>query len=427
MSGVALSSRQGTIVDGKYVLDRLLGRGGMGEVWLAQHSTLKQPFALKLMAPRGATPETIAEARSRFELEARVMARLSRATRNIVAVTDYGMHGETPYLTMEMIVGESLEQRLDRDGPLDLPEVAEIVQQIAHGLSVAHAAGVIHRDLKPGNVMLSRDEEGLLVVKILDFGIARNTLEGERSKVRHRTRTGFVLGTPNYTSPEQALGASNIDVRCDLWALACVAYEAIAGKMPFEGVSLMEIFARVHSGVVMPIRVHRPDVAAELDEFFRRAFAMRIEDRYQDALPLAADLSRICRLNSGGPSMSAPPTAHVTTQTLPQLPLLRRAPAIAFAALGLLVLLVLVLAMGRRRSQVPSASLVHAPPRVEAVASFPSTSIEVATTPSQSPKPTSSISIIAVPSSISSTPIPRPTPIAPKAKASPSVDPSEIL
>ncbi len=191
------------MVAGKYELVRKIGSGAMGEVWAARHKTLDEEVAIKLVL-RGVDHEDGTSAESRFLLEARVAAALSRKTRHIVAVTDHGQDGALGYLVMELLAGESLDQRLARTGALPVDKVAPMITQIARGLSIAHGEGVVHRDLKPSNVFVTLDEDGNAVAKVLDFGIAK--LRRNQRPATHATQRGFLLGTPAYMSPEQARG-----------------------------------------------------------------------------------------------------------------------------------------------------------------------------------------------------------------------------
>ncbi len=226
----------GQIVGAKYELVRFLGRGSMGEVWVARHRGLGEDVAIKLLLPSssGDAPEDPATSAARFRFEARVAARLSRKTRHIVRVTDHGDEGGLPYLVMELLEGQALDKRLLSRGTLSPAEVASIVAQIARALREAHVEGVVHRDLKPANIFLAKDEDGGLLVKLLDFGIARATRTLHTTTLHttpmHVTATGIVFGTPGYMSPEQAF-APRVDYQCDLWALATVAYEALAGDL----------------------------------------------------------------------------------------------------------------------------------------------------------------------------------------------------
>lgn len=275
----------GQVIAGKYELVRLLGKGAMGEVWLATHNSLGGEFAIKLVEP--ADDIEAETAAGRFQLEAQIAAKLSRKTRHIVSVSDHGEEDGLAYLVMELLEGESLEAKSKRLGPLPLPEVAAIVSQIARALALAHEAGIFHRDLKPANVWLGRDEDGRLLVKLLDFGIARSE-KPFRTRSPFATSKDMVLGTPSYMSPEQARGLPTLDYRCDLWALSVVAYEALTRAIPFEGDTVEDIFLSICTFRVVPALARRPDLPPAIEAFFARSFAPKLEERFPDAIELAA-------------------------------------------------------------------------------------------------------------------------------------------
>ena len=275
----------GTVIAGKYELVRLLGKGAMGEVWAATHNTLGGEFAVKLVET--ADDIEAETAAGRFQLEAQIAAKLSRRTRHIVSVSDHGEEGGTAYLVMELLEGESLETRVKRGGRLDLPEAAAIVMQVCRALSLAHDEGIFHRDLKPANIHLGKDEDGRLLVKLLDFGIAR-AVKPFKTRSPFATSKDMVLGTPSYMSPEQARGLDSLDHRCDLWALATCAYEALAQKIPFEGETVEDIFLSICTFRVQPLSGFRPDLAPEVEAFFAKAFAPKLDERFATAEELAA-------------------------------------------------------------------------------------------------------------------------------------------
>jgi serine/threonine-protein kinase len=280
----------GQVIAGKYELVKLLGKGAMGEVWLAHHNSLGGEFAIKLIEPNDdIEAETTA---GRFQLEAQIAAKLSRQTRHIVSVSDHGEENGLAYLVMERLEGESLETKSRRSGSFEVAEVAAIVSQVARALSLAHEEGIFHRDLKPANVWLGRDEDGRLLVKLLDFGIARSQ-KPFRTRSPFATSKDMVLGTPSYMSPEQARGLDTLDYRCDLWALAVVAYEALTTKIPFEGETVEDVFLSICTFRVIPALTRRPDLPPEIEAFFARAFAPRLDDRFQSALELAAAFEQL--------------------------------------------------------------------------------------------------------------------------------------
>jgi serine/threonine protein kinase len=295
----------GMIVAGKYELVRKIGSGAMGEVWAARHETLDEEVAIKLVM-RGVDHEDGTSAESRFLLEARVAAALSRKTRHIVAVTDHGQDGALGYLVMELLEGESLDQRLGRTGALPLEKVAPMITQIARGLSIAHGEGVVHRDLKPSNVFVTLDEDGNAMAKVLDFGIAK--LRHNQRKATHATQRGFLLGTPAYMSPEQARG-KQLDHRADVWALAVIAYHMLTGEFPFDGETGEDLFARLCRIEPIAIRDRRPDLPQIVGDFFDRAFATRIEDRFQSALTLAGAFEQLAPMSAGAKLSLPPPPA----------------------------------------------------------------------------------------------------------------------
>ena len=276
----------GRLVAGKYELVRLIGKGAMGEVWLASHNTLGGEFAVKLVKPRDEDQDE--SAAGRFQLEAQISAKLSRRTRHIVSVSDHGEELDgLAYLVMELLEGESLEQRIERSVKLSLVETVAIVVQVARALEQAHSESIFHRDLKPANIFLTKDEDGRLLVKLLDFGIARSS-KPVRTRSKFATGKDMVLGTPSYMSPEQARGLDTLDHRCDLWAMAVVAFEALTGEIPWEGESVEDIFLAICTFRVRPIAPLRPDLPPLASAIFERSFAPNLVERFNTAMELSA-------------------------------------------------------------------------------------------------------------------------------------------
>jgi serine/threonine protein kinase len=295
----------GHVVADKYELVRLLGRGSMGEVWVAHHRTLEEKLAVKLLTQSPSAEEELedrATAAARFLFEAQVAARLSRKTRHIVRVTDHGEDQGVAYLVMELLEGETLESILSRDRRLPPPTVANIVSQVARALSQAHGEGVLHRDLKPANVFLTKDEDGHLLVKLLDFGIAR-AIHAHRVRSAFSTAKGLVFGTPCYMSPEQARASPNLNHQCDLWALATIAYEALTGELPVDGKDTDELLHKLCRGRITRLRDRAPELPASLDAVFARAFAEAVGARF----PSASDLARAIDDNIPREGPPAPP------------------------------------------------------------------------------------------------------------------------
>jgi serine/threonine protein kinase len=372
----------GQVVAKKYELVRLLGRGSMGDVWSAHHQALREQVAIKMLTwpPSGEDAEEPSVALERFRFEAQVAARLSRKTRHIARVTDYGEDDGLPYLVMELLDGEALDAALRSRGPLAPAEAAQIVSQIARALGQAHAEGVAHRDLKPANVFLTRDEEGRLLVKLLDFGIAR-TIHQHRVQGTFSTAKGFVFGTPGYMSPEQNRASPKLDHRCDLWSLATIAYQMVSGHLPVDGADTEEIMKNLCAGRIIPLRQRSAPLSEERTEamspFFDRAFADRVDDRFEDAATLAQAFEAACGATSTTivppAAPSAPDNADSTGSTATEfsasvageaLRMHRRPPTrLVLVAAGSLVALIAAVAgvRGAWRSAAPVPSRVDAP------------------------------------------------------------------
>jgi len=299
-----LELKEGAVIANRFRLDRMLGRGGMGSVWLAQHIGLDIACAVKFIhADSASNPE----ARSRFEREARAAAQLK--TPNVVQILDYGVFEETPYIAMELLVGEPLSARLQRRGKLEASEAFRIISQIGRALTKAHAAGIVHRDLKPENVFLVPDEEGE-IAKVLDFGVAKKTLGLTDSN----TKTGALLGTPFYMSPEQAQGTKAVDSRSDVWSLAVLTFRCMTGELPFRSEALGDLLIKiVLQPIPMPSHVAR-GIAPSFDRWWERAAQRDPDRRFQtakelvDALAPALGLTQQ-QIQAPGPSMVAAPPA----------------------------------------------------------------------------------------------------------------------
>ncbi|WP_437967719.1 serine/threonine-protein kinase [Sorangium sp. So ce260] len=254
----------GKTLNGRYTLIRLLGRGGMGAVYEAEDAEQGRRVAVKIMNAEIAHSRSALE---RFEREARAVSAIR--TEHIVRVLDTGMDRETgaPFLVMELLRGEDLAQLLSRLGPLPPRLALRIVAQACVGLQQAHDAGVVHRDIKPANLFLAQREEGAgLIVKLLDFGVAKIKPAHEpRRDTTGLTRSGSMLGTPRYMSPEQARGIKDIDHRTDIWALGIVLYHALAGRTPTEDVEAFgDLIATLVAELPAPVQEFAPWVAPEI-------------------------------------------------------------------------------------------------------------------------------------------------------------------
>ncbi|WP_437731792.1 protein kinase domain-containing protein [Sorangium sp. So ce1335] len=299
-----------SVVGGKYRLERPLSSGGMGSVWLARHINLGSPVAVKFMAPTYAASSTFL---ARFEREARIAANLQSP--HVVYVQDYGIDDDTPYLVMELLQGEDLGTRLERVGRLSLADAARILVQAGKAIRRAHDAGLVHRDLKPANLFLVRaEEEQEELVKVLDFGIVKETGARLTDEV---TRTGELLGSPHYMSPEQVRGEKDVDPRSDLWSLGVILFYAVTGELPFQGDQLGAVIANILVAPLPSASRRAPDLPPTIDAFFARALARDRAQRFQSIGEMIGDLRRLAGMaspsipdlhqsGSGAPTSSQP-------------------------------------------------------------------------------------------------------------------------
>jgi eukaryotic-like serine/threonine-protein kinase len=271
------------MVGGKYKLGRLLGEGGMGAVYEAEHTGLGVRVAVKLLNEMFTTDPA---ALARFRREARAAAAIRHP--NIVEVTDTGTDDEgVPFIVMELLEGESLSSLLRRERVLPAPTAVAVASQILAGLAAAHDKNVIHRDLKPGNITLARHPDGSTQVKILDFGISKFNAGNTSADV---TATGAVIGTPRFMAPEQAKGLPDLDARVDIYAVGVLLYRMVTGRLPFAAKTQEEIIQLILEGRPTPPRQLRSDIPPELEKVILKAMAQEREDRYPDARVFFAEL-----------------------------------------------------------------------------------------------------------------------------------------
>jgi serine/threonine-protein kinase len=264
-----------TLIDGKYRIVRSLGEGGMGVVFIAEHTFLKKNVALKFLRPELARQPEVA---ARFEQEARATSLIDHE--NVVRVMDFG---RTPagelYLVMELLEGHSLSVDLQASGALGPERALPVAKQVLAGLAAAHQKGVVHRDLKPDNILVVSREDGGELCKIVDFGIAK--LQHETSL--HLTATGTVMGTPLYMAPEQARGEASLDHRVDVYSLGVMLYEMLAGSPPFEGQTYNTVIFEILTGAPPHLSKRAPHLPAMLCDAVMKAMALRRDDRYGSA------------------------------------------------------------------------------------------------------------------------------------------------
>ncbi len=273
----------GDVIAGKYRLEKVAGEGGMGIVYAAQHLVLRQRVAVKVLLPDAATSEHVVE---RFAREAQANARIQ--SEHVARVMDAGSTDTgAPFLVMEYLEGCDLEELLAVEGPLPLTDVVDYVMQALEALAHAHAVGIVHRDLKPANLFLACRPDGGNVIKMLDFGISK----AMRSRPEEKVLTGqAVLGSPVYMSPEQLRNAKDIDARADIWSVGVVAYELLAGKPPFDGDGVGEIFAAILEKEPEPLHMMNWRLPPELSTVIGKCLQRKPEDRWTDAAALARAL-----------------------------------------------------------------------------------------------------------------------------------------
>ncbi len=333
-----------TIVGGRYRLERQIGTGATARVWLAFDTVLERRVAIKMLAqPIGADTDHI----ERFRREARAVAKLQHP--HIVAVLDSGEHDGMPFMVLEYVDGETLKERIRRVGRLTITEAVAFAIEVARALDTAHARGIVHRDVKPQNILID-PEAG---AKITDFGIARSGNEASL------TMGGRVLGTTDYVSPEQALG-HDVTGQSDLYSLGVVLYESLTGGVPFRAPNHVAV-ATMHVREEIPdVQQRRPQVSAALAAVVERATAKQLARRYARASELITDLEEVLAIEAGRTG-SAGKEATIVLRSLPpraaqRLPMrVRHPPAITAAVASTVVVAcaVAVLLLTRTHAGVP--------------------------------------------------------------------------
>ena len=350
---------------GNYRVERLLGAGGMGAVYLAEHLFLRRRVALKTLLPSLAND---AELVSRFIGEARATSELHHP--HIVEVLDLGeVAGDdgkrTFYFVMEYLEGETLTQRLAR-GPLPLVEALRVIRQCASALAASHRLGIIHRDLKPANIYLVGAPGAPAFVKLVDFGIARLLDPAINPAAAHRTRTGMLLGTPAFMSPEQTATRGVVDARSDVYSLGVVLYDLVAGRLPFAQREMVEL-VRAHRTVrPEPPSKHRPGLPAAVDEIVLRALEKDPRDRFPSMDALEAALAGVTGLDyTVADATPAPriqsPEAIAPTVTTAHTPVTAGRPPAPASAAAATIFAVPPAAPITNRSEPDAATLFGAP------------------------------------------------------------------
>ncbi len=298
----------GSVLDGRYSVDSLLGEGGLGRVYRGRHLKLGRPVAIKVLLEELRAQTNV---RQRFEREAKAVAALNHP--NIVTITDFGVEKregeEIPYLVMELIDGRELEQVLQDEGRLQPQRAFDIARQLLKSLAYAHAQGIVHRDLKPGNVLLRKLPDGSEHVEVLDFGLAKFFEDGAKSEPGTKlTRVGTIVGTPAYMAPEQVEG-SRCDARTDVYAATLVLYEMLTGRMAFEAPDASTLLR--HHLITPPptLRESMPGTAAneELEAFIQKGLAKVPSERFANGSDMLAALEAIALERAFRPSELPPP------------------------------------------------------------------------------------------------------------------------
>jgi serine/threonine protein kinase len=288
----------GDMVADKYLLGRMLGMGGMGVVFLAEHLQLGGQVALKFLSAEFLTnPEAI----GRFRREAQAAAKLK--SEHVVRVFDVGIHHNgLPYMVMEYLEGGDLGALLRDSGPLPSALALDLLIQTCSAVAEAHRQGIVHRDLKPSNLFCVPRADGTFTIKVVDFGISK--LTGALASLEQGiTVTGNVVGSPSYMSPEQMKSPNRIDHRTDIWSLGVVLYECLTGNLPFPASTYAEICLKVHQDPPLPVSAHGVELAPELEAVIHRCLAKEPDERYATAFELAAALAEF-----------APPPVRSSTQ-----------------------------------------------------------------------------------------------------------------
>ena len=273
----------GEVLADKYRILRLIGRGGMAEVYAAHHEILHRTVAVKMLLPTVAS----SEAASRFLNEARAAARVRGE--HIAGVMDVGtLPDGTAFMVLEYLEGSDLEAHIGEHGPLPIPEAVDHVLEALQALAQAHALGIVHRDLKPSNLFLARQPDGTSIVKVLDFGISKVTRSAGDG---HSTATSAILGSPFYMAPEQARSAKSVDARADIWAIGVILYKLLTAVEPLRGESLTDLLLAIVQDEPKPVRELRPEVPEELEAVITRCLRKKPDDRFPDIGELATALA----------------------------------------------------------------------------------------------------------------------------------------
>jgi serine/threonine protein kinase len=279
----------GLVISARYRIERRLGSGGMGSVYLVQHVHTEERFALKVLHKAVISDSNALE---RFRREARTPARID--SEYVVRVTDADAAqelGGAPFLVMEYLRGEDIDQRIERAGAFSPGSAVNLLKQACKALDKAHGLGIVHRDLKPENLFIVEREDGTHIIKILDFGIAKFTVNQDDQKISAATRPGAVFGTPLFMSPEQAIDSSKVSSRTDIWALGLIAFRMLTGRDYWTAESLTQLIAQIAYEPLVAASERGATLGPEFDRWFAKCCARKPEDRYATAGEAVRELS----------------------------------------------------------------------------------------------------------------------------------------
>lgn len=283
MTGV----QEGEVLAGKYRIEKILGSGGMGVVVAAYHIHLEDKVAIKFLLPDALAKEEVV---SRFAREARAAVKIK--SEHVARVLDVGtLETGAPYMVMEYLDGTDLSAWVQQRGALPIEQAVEFILHACEAIADAHSLGIIHRDLKPANLFCVRRSDGLLSIKVLDFGISKLTSLADSGADMSMTKTTSVLGSPLYMSPEQMLSSRDVDVRTDIWALGVILYELLVGKVPFSGDTLAELCVKIATVPAPPLRDRLPDAPLGLQEVIQKCMEKDRTKRYASIGELAVALA----------------------------------------------------------------------------------------------------------------------------------------
>ncbi len=286
----------GAILDGKYRVERVLGRGGMGVVLAAVHLQLGQRVALKLLLPEVCANQ---DAVDRFLREARAAVRIQ--SEHVARVTDVGTLGSgEPYMVMEYLDGSDLGQVVRARGTLPIAEGVDYVLQACVAVAEAHAIGIVHRDLKPANLFLTRRSDRSPLVKVLDFGISKALQGGLLAESASATASAVIMGSPQYMSPEQTISSKDVDVRSDVWSLGMILHEMLTGSPMFYAESVTAVLIMISTSPAVPLRSLRADAPPDLEQVLLKCLEKDRRRRYQDVAAFARALAPFASESSRG-------------------------------------------------------------------------------------------------------------------------------